>query len=615
MYKFLFLALIVICSHASVIKLDYANVKFENFNISYFMDKNSSMTINKILNIKFDSIKNSHGLYGQRGNSWYKIDFKNTTANQKEIFLHHDLAYFHKQIEIYEIHNGEMRDQHIYNVLEEKDSNKLLGSSIVHKININSHDSLTVYIKNIPMVSNLFNLNIYDKYTSQKALMSKDFYSILIVSIMITLALYNGTLYFFNKRKEFLYYALYMMTPAIGLNYKYGTIFSQFELYGEGSYWLNLTAILMPAFLILFIKQVLDTKNLNKRVNFLLNALLSLISIDVFVAIFIDLTLAMELFNILFIITTVIIIYLIVYLTRTSHPLATIFTLAYSFYFSGILLTICAMAGGVDLNFFTFRSGGIGLIFEGLIFSYLMHYNIKILEKEISDQREVIIVKNKKAQLGDMISAITHQWKQPLTRISSVNSLMEFHLENNNKISDKEIKNHIKQVNNDINFLSETIDDFRNFFNSNQEKTNCDMNILINKVIQLSNDDTLNKEVTISTELSFKSDMLLYQNELLHILLNIIQNAKEAFTNQEIKLIKIIGYTKNAHHYIDIIDNAGGISEENMPFIFDEYYTTKKEKVGSGLGLYLSKIILKDRLKGDIIVKNIPNGTMFRIVL
>ena len=204
------------------------------------------------------------------------------------------------------------------------------------------------------------------------------------------------------------------------------------------------------------------------------------------------------------------------------------------------------MSGIVELNSFTFRSGGVGLILEGLLFSYLMHYNVKLLEKKIREQRELIIAKNKKAQLGDMISAITHQWKQPLARIGSITSVMEFQMTKETAIEPEKLRKNISQINSNIYFLSDTIDDFKNFFNSEQEKALCDLESLIEKAIILSKDDTLSKEVIITTDLQVAGSIRTYQSELLHILLNIIQNAKEAFrdTTEDIKLIKIIAYNK-----------------------------------------------------------------------
>ncbi len=617
MIKLLFLFSFFLSSFAATLELNYADKKFEDFMLSYLVDKNSSLEIEDVKTLNFKSISNTHSFKGKTGNVWYKINLQNKTKLDKELFLHNNFAYYHKEIDIFEFINNTLVDKNRYNILKDNHANKLIGSTLVYKVTIPAESELEVFIKNTPMVSNLFDLNIYDEKSSIEALVNKPFYSIVIISIMLTLAFYNFTLYFFNRRKEFILYALYMLTPAIGLTYKYGIIFSYFHLYGEATYWLNITAILMPAFLLLFIKQVLDIKNMDKKINIMINSILFIIAIDVALAIAIDLTFAIEVFKIIFFITILALIYLISYLFKTSHPLATIFALAYGTYVMGLVITILAMSGILEINFFTFHSGGLAIIIEGLLFSYLMHYNVKILENKVRNQREVIITKNKKAQLGEMISAITHQWKQPLNRISSITSLMEFKIANKSQISIAELSKNITNINNSTLFLSDTIDDFKDFFNPNNSTSLIDISTIIQRAISLSQDDTMTKEIIINTDLNFDTMVITNRNELLHIILNIIQNSKEAFKHSDIdiKIIKIIGYTKEDKTYIDIIDNAGGINEETLPFIFNEHYTTKDSNSGTGLGLYLTKIILEDHLKGSIEAKNIGDGAMFRIIL
>ncbi len=617
MLKFLLFLSLFISLNAATIELNYADKKFEEFNIGYIQDKEMSLTIKQVKEMEFKDIHNRHAFSGKTGNVWYKLTLQNTTKIDKELYLHNKLAYFSKEIDIIEFSNGKLFNQHRYNILENKSDNGLLGSTLVYKITLPPLSESTIFIKNTPMVSNLFDLNIYNESSSIESLINTPFYSTIIISIMFALAFYNATLYFFNRRKEFLLYALYMITPAIGLMYKYGLLFSYFHLYRESTYWFNLTAILMPAFLIIFIKQLLNTQELNKKINSILNALLLLSAIDIALAIIIDLTFAIEIFKFIFMLTVVVMIYLSIYLFKISHPLATIFAFAYTSYITGMIITILAMSGAIELNFFSFHSGGIGLIIEGLLFSFLMHYNVKILEQKIREQREIIITKNKKAQLGDMISAITHQWKQPLSRITSITSLLEFKIAKNSEISTEELSKKISQINSDTIFLSHTIDDFNDFFSPNIVVSECDIAVIIQRAISLSLDDTMTKEISITTDLNFTKKITIHKNELLHIILNIIQNSKEAFkrTAREIKIVKIIGYTQGEKTYIDIIDNAGGIDKENLPFIFNEHYTTKEQKSGTGIGLYLSKIILEDHLKGSIEVKNTGDGAMFRIIL
>ena len=590
MIKFILLFLFFVTLNASTITLDYSDAKFEDFEISYIQDKNSSLNINQIKNMKFNVIDHMHAFNGKSGNIWYKIKLNNSTSMEKEVFIHNNLAYYLKTIEVFEFHNKHFTNKNVYNILDNEDI-ALIGSTFVYPIKIPANDGLTLYIINTPMISNYADFNIYDKKSSVISIMNKDFYFLIIISVMLTLVFYNATLYLFNQRKEFLFYAIYMLIPAIGLTYKYGVIFSQFNLYGESVYYLNLTAIIMPAFLLLFVQQVLHTKNLNKNINLILNILILNIFIDALIGIFIDLTLSLEIFKVLFMMTAVLIIYIIIYLFKTSHPLAKIFSFAYAAYLTGMIITILAMSNVVELNYFTFASGGMGLIVEGLLFSYLMHYNVKLLEKEIREQKEIIVTKNKKEQLGGMINAITHQWKQPLSRITAITALLEFKLSHKQEISIDELSKKVVQINSNTHFLNGTIDDFKDFFNPDAKKENCDISELISKAITLSRDDTLAKEIIINQDLYFPNPISIYKNQLLHIILNILQNAKEAFDENDnnIKIINVYGSIVNKKIQIDILDNAGGIDEDKLPFIFNENFTTKEDQPGNGLGLYNHK--------------------------
>jgi len=615
--KLILLLLLLLSSHSLALELNYLPTKFENFTIGYLKDLNKSKTINDVKNIKFSPILNTHAFSGNIGQTWYKIELRNSTSLRKKTYLHLDYAYYSREIDIFEFSDKDLLDQERFNILQKGESNKLTGSSLIYEIELNSGTSRTIYIKNIPMVSSLFSLNIYDEKTSRDSLINFHFFSIIIVSILFTLAFYNATLYFFNRRKEFILYALYLLAPALGLLYKYGILFSHFHLYSENTYWFNLTAILMPAFLILFVKHTLNTKAMDKKINYVLNSILLIIAINISVAFIIDLTFAIEVFKLMFFFTVFALLYLIIYLFKAGHPLAILFASAYAFYVAGLIFTILAMSGIIELNFLSFHSGGIGIIIEGLLFSYLMHNNVKLLEHKVREQREVIITKNKKAQLGDMISAITHQWKQPLSRISSITSVLDFKLSNKQEIIEADLSKKISQIDSNVKFLSETIDDFKDFFNPHNIIESCNITNVIDRAIALSKDDTLVKQIEIKKDLSFDKMVNINKNELLHIILNILQNSKEALSKseQEIKLIKVIGYMKDDKIYIDILDNAGGINEETLPFIFNEHYTTKKKKSGSGLGLYLTKIILEDHLQGSIEATNTQDGAMFRIII
>ena len=603
---------------SALIQLDTLPIKLENFSISYLNDINAKHTIETIQSQKFQNISNQNAFSGNVGATWYKLQIKNNTPDTK-IYLHNDLAYFSKNIEIYTLRDNQEIKKEIFHILDDAGSNKLIGSTLIFSLAIKKDEKLSIYIKNTAMISSLFSLKIYDENSSLNAMTNKTFFSNFIIFILLTLALYNFMLFLFNKRKEFFFYSLYLLNASIGFTYMYGSLFNNLNIYGYLGYWFNLSAILVSLFLGLFVIYTLDTATLNKTIHTFFKSLLILALINVSLAFIIDLTFALEVVKLLFAYSFILMLYLSYYLLKNKHPLALLFSSAYFIYIISMIVSLLAMSNIIEMNFYTLHASGIGMVIEALLFSYLLHHHMKLLEQKIAKQQQIIITKNQKAQMGEMIESITHQWKQPLTGIASTIMLLNFKLDDE-EFNKQYFKDKINQIDTSIHFLVDTMEDFKNFFSHKKIQKDCDLNKLIDKAINLSKDDTLINEIIITQELTFSGTIYIFENELLHILLNMIQNSKEAFQDMDTKIegprsIHIVGTTKQDETIIDIIDNAGGISQDKLPFIFNQNFTTKDAKNGTGLGLYLSKIIIEDHFNGSIEVKNIPNGTMFRISL
>ncbi len=619
----LFLSLFILYSTflnaINIIEINYEKLNLESFNVGYILDTESSYNIDTIKNKKFEVISNHHSFGNTSSTLWIKFEIRNNTKIDKKIFLHNNFAYFSKEIVIYEFQNNRLLEQNLYNILEDS-SNKLTGSVLVYPLTLDAKSSKVLYIRTTSMVTQTTDLNIYDEEAHIEALMHRSFIPNVLIMILLSLAIYNIFLYFFNKRKELLFYSLYLINALIGLSYMYGTIFQDFGIYGEKVYWVNINAILVSGLLALFIKSIFNFKQGNKILNTMLNSIIYLVILDTLIAIFVDLQLSIDLVMFIYLYSFSIIFYIGFILYKQKHQLANIFLIAYIIYMIGFSLTILSIFGIIPLNSFTFYASGISLVIEAFLFSYLIHYHSQLLKNKLVEQQNTLILKNQKAQMGDMIRAITHQWKQPLNTISSTIMLLQFKIEDNESISHDTLKTKLTQMDKNIHFLVETIDDFKNFFKTNKEKKESDLTQLIKKAIYFSKDDLLDQEIIIKTDLHFTRKVNILENELLHIILNIIQNSQEAFRDiknmdNSIKMIKIIGNSDENNTYINIIDNAGGISEDTLPYIFHENYTTKDKKDGTGLGLYLSKIIIEDHLGGSIEANNIADGTMFRIVL
>ena len=211
---------------------------------------------------------------------------------------------------------------------------------------------------------------------------------------------------------------------------------------------------------------------------------------------------------------------------------------------------------------------------------------------------------SKMAAMGEMIANIAHQWKQPLSAITSISSSIQIKYENN-MLDEKEIPLSMENIENSANYLAHTIDDFRDFFKEDKEKNITTVQKIVEKTLKLTSTLYKKNQIEIIKDIEYLKFLIL-ENELIQVLINLLSNAKDAFVKENSrKLIFINAYKiKDEKIIIEVKDNAGGISNEVIAKVFDAYFTTKDETKGTGIGLYMSKEIITKNLQGQISVTN-----------
>lgn len=230
----------------------------------------------------------------------------------------------------------------------------------------------------------------------------------------------------------------------------------------------------------------------------------------------------------------------------------------------------------------------------------------KKVEEEIAKNREnekLLILQNRSASMGEMMNAIIHQWKQPLNAISLSNSSMETLMEIDQLDRGSVIRN-TSSIKQQIENMDSTLYDFSNFFKP-QEKKAFDINYVINNVYKLIANIYLYEKVNILLEKENHIFVEGYENELSQVLINILNNARDNIIEKDSKVREIIvkTYTKEDKAIIEIKDSAGGIPENIIDKIFEPYFSTKKHKGGTGIGLDMSRTII-EKAKGTIKVEN-----------
>ena len=238
-----------------------------------------------------------------------------------------------------------------------------------------------------------------------------------------------------------------------------------------------------------------------------------------------------------------------------------------------------------------------------------------IIHDEIQKSREkdkIMFQQSRQAQMGEMIAMIAHQWRQPLNIIGTASSIINNRV-NRGKLDAKLSLELTSKIAENIEYLSTTINDFRDFFRPEKEMQITNFHTILEKALSLVESSLTSHQIKLSVKNRSITEFTTYENELVQVILNLLKNAEDVLTYKKIKeptlTIEINDF------FITISDNGGGIDEDVIEEIFDPYFSTKIEKEGTGLGLYMSKVIVEEHCNGVLDVKNGKDGAIFRITL
>jgi len=239
------------------------------------------------------------------------------------------------------------------------------------------------------------------------------------------------------------------------------------------------------------------------------------------------------------------------------------------------------------------------------------------VKEEIDKNREkeqLLVQKSKFIALGEMISNIAHQWRQPLSELSSILMFIRFK-HSMNALDEQTMEKKAKEADKVLEYMSHTIDDFRNFFMPKKEKEEFLLKKMIDSVMTIVSSSLENEHIQVIIKVDENIKLKTYMNEFEQVVLNIIKNAKDVLVEKQIEdaFIKITAYEEEDYVVLFIEDNGGGITTEPKGKIFEPYFSTKPDTDGTGIGLYMSKIIVDKNMKGKLRVRNTRVGAKFGI--
>ena len=480
------------------------------------------------------------------------------------------------------------------NVKAFRDDNELI-------IEVDKHikDEIIIHVDTTDSKATAYlDLEIFDEEGFKEFQDAEKLHFGLAYGIVFCAFLYNFVLFIYNREKSFLYYSclqfsllLLMLTNVMTLNL--------LKPVYEYVFLPDFVGQVALIFAVLFNRAFLDSKNYIPRIDKVLLFMLALLIIDTILYLFTGKTVFDNYIPTSVLLGLLVLSSLLVY--KQGYKIAIFYILGWSVIFITVLL--------IEYDFLPFSDVYalyIGLPLESLILSFSLGYKMKELEKKKAMHEQMLIHQNKLASMGQMLNNIAHQYRQPLTHLGyilmNINSAHE-HGELDKKYLDKKIK----QANDQLLFMSNTIDSFRDFYKPTKQKEMFYINDAVSSAIFIVKPILEEKGIKLEVNVDKNIQILGYENEYSQVVLNLISNAKDALIENSIQNPKIqIVLEKNS---LLVKDNALGVPKELEERIFEPYFTTKDKS--SGIGLYMSMLIMQEHFNGKLLLKNSSNGATF----
>ena len=423
----------------------------------------------------------------------------------------------------------------------------------------------------------------------------------LCFGVILSTAIYNVTLYFYLKSRQHLFYALAQFSTVLFLIILDSLNSQPFdEVFGITSNRLfDMSQLLMLVFMMLFIKEFLK--------NYFEYRLTKLINIIVYLALF-DMVLVVILGT--SVLSRLVPIFIPIWLLLSeAYRIVEKKDIPFLYLFYGwyvvMFIVVVQYLGFTDYFGIVFPFFHIALAIDALMLSLAISYKFKLLEEQRELQQTLLLQQSRLASMGEMVAIIAHQWRQPLNFLSFSLMNIKKQTKKYDEVNEK-VKTIIKDSNIQLQYMSKTIENFRNFYNPSKSKEYFSVHKACQNVLPIT--ALLSKYISIKIE----EDFTIYgnQNEFEQVILNILNNSNDIFLQREIQKpqLKIVIYDSN----ISITDNAGGIKKEHQEKIFEPYFSTKEGN--DGIGLYISKIIVEQQMKGRLTFCNIEGGARFLMV-
>jgi signal transduction histidine kinase len=462
----------------------------------------------------------------------------------------------------------------------------------------------------------------------------------LYYGVFLIIFLYNIIMYVYTRENDYLRYLLFLVSfimwqltlDGFGIQY----LWSEWDwmIAHGGIFWIS--AGLLTS--LLFGRYFLRTQEYAPRLDMFIMLLVIISGVMLVSSVFLPYATLIPIGASLSVVVPLLLWGTGIVVWRQLYRPARFYVLGWSAFLLGSVMLAMNKLNLVQGFYFLNHAQQIGSALEMIFLSWALADRVKLLQDEYVDKLsslnqvlqkkvrtaleearqkdKVMLNQSRLAALGEMIEQIAHQWRQPLNTMALLNQNL-FIKHQLGKLESEDFKTTHEQMNENLQYMSRTIDDFRNMHQTQNEHEQFTIEEVIERVITLNDASLKFANILCQVHSSSEHQLDSYRNELIQILMNLVKNARDAIVGSGCKhgRIDIQVIDTGSSFQVSVEDNGGGIDPDVIDEIFNPYFTTKGEEQGSGIGLFMSKTIIEERLGGIIRVENTEVGARFTMVL
>jgi len=608
-----FLLIFILSSYllSSEIIIKDSDSSYKDFEINLYQEKTKKLNLKEIQNIKMSQkINNNVSLGKQEGNIWFNFSIKNATNEiQKRVLFVTEPSLW--GMELFIIADGKTISTQVLGQDILSEDGKIASFNPELEITLEAEEKIDIYIRNYSDFYQTFKVIVSTDRDLIKHKLLKNSLLFLYFGAIGALLLYNLFIYLSIRDKiYFLYigFVFFYVLAQIQLNTSFNSLFNSVEI----TSFISCSHLFWVAFHTFFSVKLLNIKEHYPRLNkYLLYTGYFLLAVGFF-GIY-NLQVAIQIVHLFMIILPFVLLFTAVALHIKKNRLAIFYIIAQTLFLTSSLMFGLLFAGVLEYNNFTRYIHLLGSFSEIILFSFALAYKTNLIMQENEKQKEMISDYSKLTYMGETMVSIYHQWKSPVNNIYNCITHIETAKEFNDKNIDKIVETNLNKIKLNTQYLKETASEFlkmNRVKNSAKEKINLSQEI--ESVLKLMEGEFNKNRIKITANYNQNIFLNTHKNQFRNLLMILVENAIKTFRNRGTKNphLKVNTVINKQNITLIVEDNAGGIIEKPIDRIFDRYHSASDS---SGIGLYLAKHVLMEKLNGKIEAKNSKEGAIFEI--